>query len=169
MVNDVAGHRTDDEMWRLVRDTGAGYVIMHMRGTPQSMQGLATYTDVADEVSRFFAARLEQLGQFGVELERVALDPGIGFAKKVDHNLQLLAGLSQFTKYQRPLLVGASRKGFIGQVTGAAEVGDRLAGSLACACAAVQAGASIIRAHDVAATRQALRMMEAIAAERLVG
>jgi dihydropteroate synthase len=166
IINDVAAHRTATEMWDVVRETGAAYVLMHAKGTPQSMQGLAEYADVTGEVSAFFAAQLEHLARAGVELERVVLDPGIGFAKKMEHNLELLGCLSDFRKYQRPLLVGASRKGFIGQVTGAELVADRLGGSLACACAAVEAGASIVRAHDVAATRQALRMTEAIAAKR---
>jgi dihydropteroate synthase len=118
------------------------------------------------EVGDFFAERLQRLREFGVEQEATIIDPGIGFGKNLQHNLELLAGLGHFSKYQRPLLVGASRKGFIGAVTGAKNAAERLPGSLACACAAVEAGAQIIRTHDVATTRQALRMVEAIRSKR---
>lgn len=166
MVNDVAANRGDSRMWRIVADAGAGYVVMHMQGTPPTMQRNPHYDDVVAEVGEFFRERLERVQECGVPLERMILDPGLGFGKTLDHNLELLAGLGQFRTYQRPLLVGASRKGFVGHVTGAKEAADRLAGSLACACAAVSAGAQIIRTHDVASTRQALRMSEAIQARK---
>jgi dihydropteroate synthase len=166
IVNDVAANRDDSVMWQLVRETEAGYVLMHMQGTPQTMQGGPKYNDVVRDVARFYDERLSRLEQCGVSTEQVILDPGIGFGKTLEHNLELLASLSHFTKYQRPVLVGASRKEFIGQVTGAKEVAERLPGSIACAIAAAQAGAQIIRTHDVAATKQALRMMEAIRARQ---
>jgi dihydropteroate synthase len=149
-------------MWRLVRESGAGYVVMHMRGTPQTMQLKPSYSNVVADVHRFFGERLALLRACGVKAEQVMIDPGIGFGKNCEHNLELLAGLSHFRTYQRPLLVGASRKGFIGQATFAKSAAERLPGSLACACAAVQAGAQIIRTHDVAATRQAVQLIEAI-------
>jgi dihydropteroate synthase len=166
IINDVAANRTEPEMWQVVRETGAGYVLMHMQGTPETMQRNPHYDDVVSDVARFYEDRLSRLRECGVSTEQVILDPGIGFGKNCEHNLELLAGMSQFRMYQRPLLVGASRKGFIGQVTGVKEAAERLPGSLACALAAVNAGAQIIRTHDVAATRQALRMMEAIQAKR---
>lgn len=166
IINDVAATQQDATMWNVVRGSGAAYVIMHMQGTPATMQENPAYADVTGEIHAFFAARLEVLRQNGVELEQTILDPGIGFGKNLQHNLELLAGLGHFRTYCRPLLVGASRKGFIGQVTGAATAAERLPGSLACACAAVEAGAQIIRTHDVAATRQALRMTEAILEKR---
>jgi dihydropteroate synthase len=166
IVNDVAANRSDPAMWRVVAEAGAGYVAMHMQGTPQTMQRNPRYNDVVVEVGGFFEDRLERLRECGVAREQVILDPGLGFGKTLDHNLELLAGLGQFRTYQRPLLVGASRKGFVGHVTGATDAADRLAGSLACACAAVNAGAQIIRTHDVVATRQALRMAEAIQAKK---
>ncbi len=164
IVNDVAGNRDDRTMWQLVRETNAAYVLMHMQGTPQTMQREPRYENVTRDVSRFYDERLIRLHECGVSSEQIILDPGIGFGKTCEHNLELLAGLSHFRTYQRPVMVGASRKGFIGQVTGATDSAERLPGSLACACAAVQAGAQIIRTHDVAATRQALRMTEAIEA-----
>ena len=163
MVNDVAANRTDDEMWRVVSETGVGYVAMHMRGTPQTMQDNPVYEDVVREVNDFFGDRLSRLADAGVKAEQVVLDVGIGFGKTVEHNLQLLGGIRNFTKWQRPLLLGVSRKGFIGQLLGAA-VTERMPGSLACACWAVENGVQIIRAHDVSETRQAVRMTEAIAA-----
>jgi dihydropteroate synthase len=162
IINDVAAARADMRMWDLARDSGAGYVLMHMQGTPQTMQCDPKYEDVVHDVARFYEERLTQLRESGVSREQIILDPGIGFGKTAEHNLELLAGLSHFTTYQRPLLVGASRKAFIGKVTGAEKMAGRLPGSLACAIAAAQAGAQIIRTHDVGATRHALRMMEAI-------
>ena len=162
IINDVAAHRIDPAMWDAVRETGAAYVVMHMQGTPQTMQCAPHYTDVVEQVGQFFAERLERLLAHGVSPEQIIFDPGIGFGKTLAHNLELLAGTRRFTKWGRPLLVGASRKGFIGEVTGVQESAARLPGSLACAMAAVTSGAQIIRTHDVAATRQALRMTEAI-------
>lgn len=165
IVNDVAANRTDPTMWRVVAEFGAGYVCMHMQGTPQTMQLHPHYQDVLGEVEAFFRERLERLAEHGVGAEQVVLDVGLGFGKTLEHNLQLLAGLGRFTRCNRPLLVGASRKSFIGAVLGA-EVGARLAGSLACAAWAVAAGAHLIRAHDVAETLQVVRMTEAILARR---
>jgi dihydropteroate synthase len=117
-------------------------------------------------VGEFFEERLGRWRAGGVSAEQLILDPGIGFGKTCEHNLELLARVGHFSTHQRPLLIGASRKMFIGEVTGAGESTARLAGSLACACAAVAAGAQIIRTHDVAATRQALLMTEAIQARK---
>ena len=166
IVNDVAANRTDDAMWRVVAEAGAGYVLMHMQGTPQTMQTGPVYNDVIADISAFFEERLRRLADGGVSQEHVVLDVGIGFGKTVEHNLQLLASLDSFTKWNRPLLLGASRKSFIPQVAGLAPATDRLPGSLACACWATQRGARIVRTHDVAATRQALRLTEAILARR---
>lgn len=165
IVNDVAANRTDDEMGRVVAEEGAGYVCMHMQGTPQTMQANPIYEDVVAEVGDFFAGRLERLRAAGVTLEQVVLDVGIGFGKSLEHNLQLLGGLGRFTRLRRPLLIGVSRKSFIGSLLGA-KVNDRLPGSLACACCAVDAGVQMIRTHDVVETLQAVRMTEAILARR---
>jgi dihydropteroate synthase len=162
IVNDVAAGRADPEMWRLVAETGAGYVAMHMQGDPQTMQRRPDYADVLAEVDEFFGDRLQRLESAGVAREQVVLDVGIGFGKTVEHNLQLLAGLARFQRWNRPLLLGVSRKSFIGHLAHGASVSERLPGSLVCACWGVQAGANIIRAHDVAATRQALWMIEAL-------
>ena len=160
IVNDVAASREDDTMWRGVAEFKAGYVCMHARGTPQTMQENPVYADVVREVGEFFQERLGRLGAAGVAADQVVLDVGIGFGKTVEHNLQLLANLRSFTTMARPLLIGVSRKSFIGQLLGAG-VQERLPASLACACLAIASGVQIIRAHDVAETVQAVRMTEA--------
>jgi dihydropteroate synthase len=163
IVNDVAANRDDDAMWRLVAETGAAYVCMHMQGTPQTMQANPVYADVVREVAGFFSDRLRRLNDCGVAREQIVLDAGIGFGKSLEHNLQLLGALGSFTKLERPLLLGVSRKSFIGKLLGT-DVSARLPASLACASLGVEAGANLIRAHDVAETVQAVRMTEAIVA-----
>ena len=165
VVNDIAAGRSDDEMWGVVAEANAGYVCLHMQGTPPTMQLNPVYRDVVQEVSDFFVERLERLKRAGVEAVQVVLDPGIGFGKTLEHNLQLLAGLGRFTTLERPVLLGVSRKSFIGKLLGV-EVPARLPAALACACLAVEAGAQMIRAHDVAETAQAVRMAEAVLARR---
>ncbi len=167
IVNDVAANRKDDTMWRVVAECDAGYVAMHMQGSPETMQTAPTYVDVVAEVNAFFGERLSRLKEAGIAAEQVVLDIGIGFGKTAEHNLRLLAQLDSFTRWNRPLLLGASRKSFIQQVTGDAP--DRVPGSVACACWAAHHGANIVRTHDVAATRQALRMAEAIGARQHPG
>lgn len=167
IINDIAANRETDAMWRVAAETGAGYICMHMQGTPQTMQAKPFYSNVAREVEAFFRDRLRRLNECGVSADQVVLDVGIGFGKTVEHNLQLLAGLRGFTKLERPVLVGVSRKSFLGKLLGA-EVADRLPGSLAGAALAVAAGANIIRAHDVAATVQAVRLAEALETRRSI-
>ena len=165
IVNDVAAGREDSPLWRSVAESRAAYVCMHRKGTSQTMQANPVYGDVAREVGEFFSRCLQRLSDCGVGGEQVILDPGIGFGKTVEHNLRLLAAVGRFTGLERPLLLGVSRKSFIGSLLGA-ELAARLPGALACACAAVAGGAHIIRAHDVAETLQAIRMTEAILAKR---
>jgi len=165
LVNDVASNRTDEALWRLVAEVRAGYVCMHRQGTPQTMQANPVYTDVVREVGDFFFERIRRLSDCGVGREHIIFDPGIGFGKTVEHNLQLLGAAQVFAKLERPVLVGVSRKSFIGKLLGA-DLSARLPGALACACLAVAEGVQIIRAHDVAETVQAIRMTEAILAKR---
>jgi len=163
IVNHVAAHRDDGTMARVAAEFRAGYVCMHAQGTPQTMQANPAYQDVVQEVGVFFDDGLERLKRWGVPAEQVVLDVGIGFGKKVEHNLQLLAALRRFTTWQRPLLLGVSRKSFIGKLLGA-EVAARLPASLACAVLAVESGVHLLRTHDVAETVQAVRMAEAVLA-----
>jgi dihydropteroate synthase len=162
LVNDIAANREDLDMARLVAETGAGYVLMHMQGTPATMQQNPTYADVVREVDEFFAARLARLEQLGVAREQVALDPGIGFGKTLAHNLALLAALPRFQRHGRPLVLGVSRKSFLGQLAEAPTPIERLPGSLACAALAVRDGVQVLRVHDVRETVQAARVAEAI-------
>ena len=162
LINDIAANREDEAMWRLAAESGAGYVLMHMQGAPENMQKNPVYKNVVEEVNEFFGGRLARLAACGVKAEQVALDVGIGFGKRLEDNLQLLARLEAFTKWNRPLLLGASRKSFMGQMSGAPPQ-DRLPASLACACWAAQQGAGIIRTHDVAATRQAVGLTGCLA------
>ena len=161
IVNDVAAHREEEAMWRVVAERGAGYICTHARGAPPTMQANPVYADVVREVGEFFGERLEKLNACGVTAEQVALDVGIGFGKTAGHNLQLLAALRSFTTWRRPLLLGVSRKSFIGTLLGT-DLAGRLPASLACACLAVADGVQIIRTHDVAETVQAVRMTEVI-------
>ncbi len=163
IVNDVAANRADDVMGRMVAEFRAGYICMHARGTPPRMPSPPADADVVQEVRDFFRQRLETLAASGVAADQVVLDVGIGFGKTPEDNLQLLAGLRSFTTWRRPLLLGVSRKSFIGKLLGA-DVNARLPASLACAILAVESGVQIIRAHDVAETVQAVRMAEAIGA-----
>ncbi|NBR87073.1 MAG: dihydropteroate synthase [Verrucomicrobia bacterium] len=162
IVNDIAANRPDAAMWRVVAEFRAGYVAMHMQGTPQTMQQSPAYTDVVREVDAFFAERLARLEQSGVRLEQVVLDPGIGFGKTQEHNLQLLGALARFTRHDRPLVLGVSRKSFLGQLTGADSPAGRLPGALACAALAVRDGVQILRVHDVRETVAAVRVATAI-------
>lgn len=166
LVNDVAANRTEQTMWHIVAEAGAGYICMHMQGTPQTMQTDPHYDDVVLDVGDFFQERLTRLELCGVAAEQVVFDPGIGFGKSAAHNLQLLGALGSFTRLARPMVLGVSRKSFIGKIA-PSEVSQRLPGSLACASLAVEAGVQIIRAHDVAETVQAARVAEAIVNARI--
>ena len=165
IVNDVAAHREDGAMWREVAEFRAGYVCMHARNLFPTRQEDPVYGDVVLDVGEFFRERLGRLDAAGVAADQVVLDVGIGFGKTLEHNLQLLANLRSFKTMARPLLIGVSRKSFIGKLLGAG-LNERLSASLACACLAVESGAQIIRAHDVAETVQAVRMAEALLARR---
>lgn len=164
IVNDVAANREEQSMWQVVAEAGAGYVCLHMQGTPQTMQRNPVYADVVREVGEFFFDRLKRLNDCGVGPEQVILDVGIGFGKTPRHNLELLGALRSFARWQRPLLLGVSRKSFMGKLLGA-QPAARLPAGLACASLAVEAGVQIIRTHDVAETVQAIRMTEAILAK----
>lgn len=162
LVNDVTGLR-DPAMRELVAGAGVPAVIMHLRGTPADMQSRATYRDVVGEVAEELSASMAEAVRAGVPEERIVLDPGIGFAKTAEQSVALLAGLPRLRGLGRPLLVGPSRKSFIGALTGA-PVEARLPGTLAAVAACVLAGAELLRVHDVAEARQAARVAAAIRA-----
>lgn len=161
IVNDVSG-LADPAMATVACEAGAGVVLMHMRGTPETMQSLAVYDDVVGEVVAELRAACARAVGAGVQPRRIVLDPGIGFAKTTEHNLTLMAALERVLVLGRPLLVGPSRKAFIGQVLGGIPPHERLAGTIAACVAALQRGARLFRVHDVAPVRQALDVAEAI-------
>jgi len=162
IVNDVTALTGDADSLAVVRETGVSAVLMHMLGDPQTMQINPTYADVVAEVSSYLAGRIEACRAAGIGPERLAIDPGIGFGKTVDHNLQLLAGVDRFRALGVAVLVGASRKAFIGKLSRGEAATERVSGSIAAALAVVSRGAQIVRVHDVAATCQALAVWAAI-------
>ena len=159
IINDIMSNRTDPEMWHLAAESGAAYVVMHMVGNPRTMQLNPSYRDVCREVGEFFTDRLAALATAGVAREQIALDVGIGFGKRREHNLELLAGLRRFGSLERPQMIGLSRKTFLGREL---SPDDRLPAALAASCWAVSSGAQIVRTHDVRATLQAIRIFEEI-------
>jgi dihydropteroate synthase len=162
LVNDVRA-LADPEMARIVAAAGAPVVLMHMRGTPGDMRERATYRDLVGEVRAELAAAMVRAEAAGVARDRIVLDPGIGFAKTAGQSVEILARLPEFLSLGRPILVGPSRKSFIGALTGAPPE-ERLPGTLAAVAAAVLAGATFIRVHDVAASRQAVQVASALRA-----
>jgi len=164
MVNDTSALRDDPRMVEVVAASKAGVVLMHRRGTPADMQdgGGPRYDDVTREICDFLRERRDFAVDRGIEPSRIVLDPGIGFGKRIEHNLLILRSLDRFVALGQPLLIGVSRKRFIGWVLGIDDPKQRDAGSLACTVIAALAEASIIRTHDVRATVQAIRVVAAI-------
>jgi dihydropteroate synthase len=156
IVNDVTALRGDTRMAALVAERGCEVCLMHMLGEPRTMQRDPRYGDVVADVRAFLAERLAHAIGAGVTEERVWLDPGIGFGKTIDHNLELLARLDEIVALGRPVVVGTSRKSFLGTITGGREPGDRVAGTIATNVIALTRGASVFRVHDVAEARDAL-------------
>jgi dihydropteroate synthase len=162
LVNDVTALTGDEDMVEVVRSTGAGVILMHMQGTPETMQIAPHYDDVVGDISAYLSQRLQDAAARGLAPEKIALDPGVGFGKTHQHNLDIVARLAEFQRLGRPICLGASRKGFIGKVTGR-PLDQRLAGSLAVVCHALAHGAAqIVRVHDVAATRDAVLLFGAL-------
>jgi dihydropteroate synthase len=161
IVNDVTALRGDPEMAALCAERDAGVVLMHMVGEPRTMQDSPEYDDVVAEVRDFLAARMEVAVAAGIDEERIWLDPGIGFGKTDRHNFELLRGLGELARLGRPLVVGTSRKSFIGRTDGSA-ADERLGGTIATSVLAAAAGAAVLRVHDVAEMEQALRVTAAV-------
>jgi dihydropteroate synthase len=162
IINDISALQADPAMAAVVAETGAGLVLMHMRGTPKTMQRAPRYGDVVAEVRDFLRERMESAGRAGIAADHIVLDPGIGFGKNLSHNLALLARLEELLPLGRPILVGVSRKSFIGE-TLSRGTGDRLMGTAAAVAVAVWRGAGMIRVHDVSAMKDVVRMVDAIA------
>ena len=162
MVNDVLALRGDGAL-EAVAESGAAAVLMHMQGEPRTMQASPHYDEVLGEVHRFLADRILACQFAGIDKAKLVADPGFGFGKTLEHNLALLRGLDRFATLGVPVLAGLSRKSMIGAITGRESPRDRVAGSVAAAMVAVQRGATIVRVHDVAPTRDALGVWQAVA------
>ena len=161
IINDITGGR-DPEMFALAAEKQAALIIMHMQGTPETMQRAPTYADVVGEVTDFFRQRYDAAIRSGIDPLCIAFDPGIGFGKTVAHNLDLLANLSRLQVEHRPLVVGVSRKSFLGKISGQPD--GRESATVAMTSLLRERGAHILRVHDVAANAQALRATEALIA-----
>jgi dihydropteroate synthase len=165
LVNDVTAFRAEPALAGLVAERGVDCCLMHMLGTPRTMQEDPRYEDVVSDVKAFLEERLAFAVREGVDEARVMLDPGIGFGKTVEHNLELLRRLDELVAIGRPVVIGVSRKSFLGRITGR-EVGDRAVATAAVNALALERGASVFRVHDVAETRDALVMTAATLAGR---
>ncbi|HEY5648534.1 MAG TPA: dihydropteroate synthase [Nitrospiria bacterium] len=161
MVNDISALRFDPEMAPLVARTGAAVALMHMKGSPRDMQKDPVYDDVLGEIGAFFRERAAFAEKNGIAPEKIILDPGIGFGKSVEHNLQILSNLEVFKELGYPLLVGPSRKSFIGRVLDL-PVDERLEGTAAAAAVSVMKGAAILRVHDIKPMKRVVRLAEAM-------
>ncbi len=162
IINDVTALTGDPRMHEVARQAGVGVILMHMQGTPGTMQIAPHYEDVVADITRYLLQRLQDVTGRGLALEKIALDPGVGFGKTHQHNLELVARLAEFQSLGRPICLGASRKGFIGKITGR-PLDQRQAGSVAVVCHALaHAAAQIVRVHDVAQTRDAVLLFEAL-------
>ena len=160
IVNDVSGLR-DPRMREVVAEHGAAVIIMHMRGDPRTMQVRPRYRDVVGDIMTYLEARIDKAEKAGINPRKIMIDPGIGFDKTIDHNLEILRRLREFKALGKPIVVGVSRKSFIGRISGLPS-SERLPGSIAAAILAVREGANIVRVHDVAETAKALRVAHAI-------
>jgi len=161
IVNDISALRFDPKMAAVVRDYGTSVIMMHMKGTPADMQVKPVYNDIIAEIKAFFRERIEWAVSQGISRNKVILDPGIGFGKTVTHNLSILKHLHEYQSLGCPILVGHSRKSFIGKILDL-EADERDIGSAALSAICVARGASILRVHDVAKTVQAVRLTEAV-------
>lgn len=164
IINDITALRGDKRMAGLAATSGAGLILMHMQGEPRSMQLEPAYQDVVTEVRDFLAAQATLAQQAGVEPTRIVLDPGIGFGKTLEHNLELIRGLPALSGLGYPVMLGASRKNFIGVLTGRQEPSQRLWGSVGVHVLGAALGADIVRVHDVAPLKEALAVCDAVMA-----
>ncbi len=162
IINDISALEYEKESMAVAALADGAVVLMHSRDTPQNMQNDPQYGDVVSEVYAYFEKRIEACSKAGIDSARLVLDPGIGFGKSIEHNLALLAHLDRFHQLGCPLMVGISRKSFIGHITGAKSPQDRLPGSISGAMAALMRGVHILRVHDVADTCQAVQIWQAI-------
>jgi len=164
VVNDISAGRDDPGMFPLVAGSRAAIILLHMQGTPPTMQISPTYNDVTQDVSHFLVERRTAARDAGIQAHRILLDPGLGFGKSLSHNLALMRDTAVLARLDAPLVVGPSRKSFIGKVTGQPNVADRIFGTAAAVAWCVANGAAVVRVHDVGPIAQVVRMISAISA-----
>ncbi|MCX8081864.1 MAG: dihydropteroate synthase [bacterium] len=162
IINDISAFSIDTKLFNIIKDTDCGYVVMHMKGTPEDMQVNPFYEDVFSEVFQFLKEKLKLIEKEGIDIERIVIDPGIGFGKRFEDNLTLLKNIEKFNELGRPVLLGTSRKSFIGKILNNISPEYRLEGSLASAVVGYIKGVKIFRVHDVKETRRALEVVDAI-------
>jgi dihydropteroate synthase len=162
IVNDVTAGRGDEEMMPLIAETKSAFIIMHMQGTPRTMQIAPQYANVVSEISDFFRQQCERAIVYNIDPMAIAFDPGIGFGKTLEHNLELLAQLERLRTCDRPIVIGVSRKSFLGKLINSAQVSDRLAPAVALTSLLRTRGADVLRVHDVKENVNALKVTEAI-------
>ena len=161
IVNDITALQGDAEMARVVAEMGAGVILMHMRGTPRTMQQSPVYDDVVSDISAWLHRRIEYAETEGIPPDRIVIDPGIGFGKTVNHNLEILRRLDEFRLLNKPILIGTSRKSFIGKILDL-PVNSRIEGTAATITWAIAHGADMVRVHDVKAMHRVARMTDAL-------
>lgn len=160
MVNDISS-LSDEKMPEIVAKYNIPVVIMHMQGTPATMQKNPYYKNVVEDIKKFFISRIRYAELKGINIKNIIIDPGIGFGKNLEHNLEIFRHLNDFSELGRPLLVGPSRKSFIGKIIGA-DINNRLYGTLGAVCVSIMKGANIIRVHDVKETREAVSVVDSV-------
>jgi dihydropteroate synthase len=165
IVNDISGYQFEPDIVRVVSENNVPYVLMHIKGTPKTMQENPHYEDVVKEIKEYFTEKIEYLKEKGVN--QIVLDPGIGFGKRYEDNLEILRRIDEFKELKLPILIGASRKSFIGITLGNVPPEERLEGTLAVTAYCTMKGVDIIRVHDVLPNKRVIRMMEAILWQRL--
>jgi dihydropteroate synthase len=162
MINDISGGTFDPSILKIVAESGVPIILMHMRGTPQTMQQLTNYDDVIAEILSFLAAQIDKAISAGISSEKIIIDPGIGFAKNYEQNLEIFRRLNELRQLNCPILVGPSRKSFIGRILNQPDPKERIWGTAAACCAAIFNGADIIRVHDVKEMREVSLVADAI-------
>jgi len=165
IVNDISGYQFEPDIVKVVSENNSPYVLMHIKGTPKTMQENPHYEDVVKEIKEYFTEKIEYLKEKGVN--QIVLDPGIGFGKRYEDNLEILRRIDEFKELKLPILIGASRKSFIGITLGNVPPEERLEGTLAVTAYCTMKGVDIIRVHDVLPNKRVIRMMEAILWQRL--
>ncbi len=162
IINDISAFKMDPGMTQVAVDTGAGAMLMHMRGTPQTMQNDLHYDDLIGEIKNYFSDIISELEKVGIEKNRLMIDPGIGFSKNVEQNLQLINQLDKFLEFNVPILLGTSRKSFIGKVLNLEKPAERIWGTAASISVGICKGASVVRVHDINEMKQISSLTDAI-------